>query len=484
MSALLRPLGDEIALVYGTYKSKKEVKKIVEGDELDILCSDGLNYHVVVKEAGNIGRLHFRQWSRKYDYVGSFDDLYLAKRGTFSEGISAMNTYPTITKRDSLGEKSKVNSNPKASTLNPSDPRSQNFPSGTRYPEDFLSKPRFPSSSGRKRALEEPDNTVGKLQAIEVADGIPNVDNNAEDITDKIESVIASRVGEYDIISSIIDSTRRSNVRRRSSSDRKLNDDPQQQSPQVHITTTSSRQKIITEIHGEKHKLEIHSENSDSESHHQLLIDNESSIISKNNISTANGSSTPIYEEKTPLFCQNISDKTKSTELKNLQNNEIIINSLRTIADAEIYPANIMIPDVTNNITTVPIIMCPPLESLIQISLSSSSLPLCSASLSSTTSAVSTSSSSSLSRSIPCYQSQVHRASQINYLKGILNTEKSIHSLSTAIDIVSNHPIVFQYDKTQEGYNRKQIFSQKQLLELLQARRKIDEVIHHLLKTL
>ena len=78
----------------------------------------------------------------------------------------------------------------------------------------------------------------------------------------------------------------------------------------------------------------------------------------------------------------------------------------------------------------------------------------------------------------------MHRTTQLNFLKSILNTEKSLASLTTAIDIVTNHPIVFQPEKSTDGQKKKQIYAQKQLLDLLQARRKIDEVIQHLLGTL
>ena len=194
MSALLRPHGDEIATVYGPYFSKKDVKKIVKGDKLDILCSDGLNYHVEVKEAGETGRLHFRHWSAKFDFIGSFEELYLASQGTYSEGISAQNSYPTLVKGDGSNDKSKAALNSRASTGSIGvDTRPQNFPSGTRYPEDFLSKPRFAASHSRKRSQEENDEmdrmkrsrdstgasdgaikTDASLQSVEIINGLEN----------------------------------------------------------------------------------------------------------------------------------------------------------------------------------------------------------------------------------------------------------------------------------------------------------------------
>ena len=67
MSALLRPNGDEIASIYGEYMSKREVRKIQVGEKFDILCSDGLNYHVEVQEIKegkpSTAKLHFRFWS-------------------------------------------------------------------------------------------------------------------------------------------------------------------------------------------------------------------------------------------------------------------------------------------------------------------------------------------------------------------------------------------------------------------------------------
>jgi hypothetical protein len=63
---------------------------------VEILCSDGLNYIVQVKEYNekkDVGHLHFLKWSPKYDYRGSLTKLYLAEEGTYSEGITSMNNY-------------------------------------------------------------------------------------------------------------------------------------------------------------------------------------------------------------------------------------------------------------------------------------------------------------------------------------------------------------------------------------------------------
>ena len=55
-----------VAIHYGEYLSISDIKKLEVGTLLDILCSDGLNYHVQVKKNDNgNGLLHFRHWSKK-----------------------------------------------------------------------------------------------------------------------------------------------------------------------------------------------------------------------------------------------------------------------------------------------------------------------------------------------------------------------------------------------------------------------------------
>ena len=160
MSALHRPVGDEIAEVYGPYKSKKDLKKLKLGDKFDMLCTDGLNYHVEIKELNDdrSARLHFCFWGKKYDYVGPVDTLYLADVGKYSEGISAQNTYPALAKN---GEEEEKPVNKKASTSNSSsngnkgEGKISSYSETQRYPEDFLSKPRFKSSQTRKRPNDD-----------------------------------------------------------------------------------------------------------------------------------------------------------------------------------------------------------------------------------------------------------------------------------------------------------------------------------------
>jgi hypothetical protein len=152
MSALVRPNGDEIAVLYGPYKTKREITKIKVGDKLDMLCSDGLNYHVDVKEILDDGkaRLHFRHWSAKYDYVGPIDNLYLADQGKYSDGISSTNTYPTLAKLEAE-RKQKERYAASSSARAASNGSGKDYSSETRYPEDFLAKPRPYSSKSRKR---------------------------------------------------------------------------------------------------------------------------------------------------------------------------------------------------------------------------------------------------------------------------------------------------------------------------------------------
>ena len=67
------PKGDEVAAIYGNYYTWNDIKTLTPGTVLDILCNDGLHYHVDLKEIDNktgFGTLHFCRWSKKYDFKG------------------------------------------------------------------------------------------------------------------------------------------------------------------------------------------------------------------------------------------------------------------------------------------------------------------------------------------------------------------------------------------------------------------------------
>ena len=404
MSALLRPLGDEIATVYGAYKTKKDVKRIVKGDKLDILCSDGLNYHVEVKETGAAGRLHFRHWSVKHDYIGSFDELYLATQGTYSEGISAQNTYPTLKGDD----KSKSSSITKPVSNNSSaDSRPQNFPSGTRYPEDFLSKPRFASSHSRKRAAEEIDESDGKKKVKDEVT-LNHALAKTEKVSEKTEITVESK---NDLISVSVDN------------------------PGIQQSKTSIR----TRRHSVDNKLPI-----------EKIITEE-----QKNSEVEGSESKAILDEKVESDIPVIPLPTTSAE---------IASSTTSSRRHRISAADTI--DVLSNIPSVP------LEDN-NVIISTEVL-----------SAHTVSASQQASRAVPIYQQTSQRAAQIKYLREILCTDKSMSDTSRAIDIVSNHPIVFQIPGSTGVDALNPHFSAKQLVALLQARRKIDEVIHHVLGTL
>lgn len=176
--------GDEVASIYGPYMSPSEQRKIQKGETFDLLCDDGLNYHVEVKEVkeNGTGLLHFRNWSTKWDYKGPLDVLYLAPRGTYSEGISAQNSYVGILEDDTEGaglgeendndgedgieggitksslrsggnngkEKDNRRGNGKHEGKSTSHVHNHDFFSGQTYPDDFLAKPRLKQKSRRR----------------------------------------------------------------------------------------------------------------------------------------------------------------------------------------------------------------------------------------------------------------------------------------------------------------------------------------------
>ena len=74
MSVMVRcKKGDEVASCYGPYYEWNDVCTLKPGTVLDVLCNDGLHYHVDLKEIDKktgLGVLHFCKWSKKYDWKG------------------------------------------------------------------------------------------------------------------------------------------------------------------------------------------------------------------------------------------------------------------------------------------------------------------------------------------------------------------------------------------------------------------------------
>ncbi len=100
MSVALRPYFNPLAQAYGmkNYFNRKQLNDLKLDRELyEVLCTDGLHYYILVKSydrASCLGHLCFCNWGKKYDYVGPFDDLYITKKGTYSDGITKQNYYP------------------------------------------------------------------------------------------------------------------------------------------------------------------------------------------------------------------------------------------------------------------------------------------------------------------------------------------------------------------------------------------------------
>ena len=211
MSVLTRSKeNDDIAKIYGSYLPVSNVSKMEIGDKLEILCEDGLNYHVEVKEITKpsitnksdkkrssepetvSGHLHFLRWSPKYDYKGSFECLYLAPLGKYStkEGITKSNTYSHLFKSKATTDDSddeNENNNDKDDnddvTMNNTittrtstgsiksnhhnhHHKTNSNAIGSKYPDDYLAKPRYtPTGSGHtsssSRRTRYSDNTIG-----------------------------------------------------------------------------------------------------------------------------------------------------------------------------------------------------------------------------------------------------------------------------------------------------------------------------------
>lgn len=174
MSLFQRPLGDEVADIYGPYFSINEINKLKVGDKLDALCQDGLNYHVEVREKADSHDhvlLHFIHWARKYDYRGPLKRLYLAPLGTYStdSGITAQNNYTFLLEGKDKDKVKETTDKERRAISNTSSDSSATIideqaivnvarpkqPIVTKYPDDYFDKPRS-SSSTRRRSSGSP----------------------------------------------------------------------------------------------------------------------------------------------------------------------------------------------------------------------------------------------------------------------------------------------------------------------------------------
>lgn len=161
MSVLTRPKGDSLAKAHGPYFSVREIDNIKNGDLLDILCTDGLNYHVKVEEIHVKGwaHLHFPYWPKKNDYKGPLQDLYIAAVGKYSHGISSQNSYHQISKPNDDQKSPVLNSKASKAAAGGSKPKQSLT---TKYPEDYLSKPRL----SYKRPKADNDSTLGNISGL------------------------------------------------------------------------------------------------------------------------------------------------------------------------------------------------------------------------------------------------------------------------------------------------------------------------------
>jgi len=172
--------GNEVANHYGSYI--KDITKLQPGIVLDILCNDGLHYHVELKEYDKqtgIGKLHFCKWSKKYDYTGQLKDLYLAEKEKYSKinNLSDKNNYADI----QSGSPSTINQ-PKRKEK----PRTK-FPTETKYPEDFLGPPKNSTTSRKRTSLNNNNNEY---------DDNDNDNNDNDNEDDDIEKVPIVTVDE------------------------------------------------------------------------------------------------------------------------------------------------------------------------------------------------------------------------------------------------------------------------------------------------
>lgn len=182
MSLLFKPAGDELATQYGEYFDLAALSTISVGGRYEVLCSDGMNYIVEIKQfdpVSFIGHVHFRHWKTRFDFKGCIRDVYMTTEGRYSKdaGITANNTYETennsqSARRSSLGNR-KLSLGEKSS-----------YAANTKYDDDFFAKPRPKWAKRRRQTYESEMMPASYEERVLVGDS----SSGEEDVVSRIQS--------------------------------------------------------------------------------------------------------------------------------------------------------------------------------------------------------------------------------------------------------------------------------------------------------
>lgn len=189
MSLLRRPAGDEVAEHYGKYYDVNTLRFIKRGEKYEVLCSDGLNYIVEVKEIDPDTlrvHLHFPNWKNRFDFKGSLKDIYITEEGMYSKeaGITSNNTYDF--EGNGMGISAKRDRMKRAISGAKS-----SYAANTKYDPDFFSKPR--PSWAKKRRMSESDSS----QQGDDVQGLANENISQEDTSSDDGSAINVKEGNF-----------------------------------------------------------------------------------------------------------------------------------------------------------------------------------------------------------------------------------------------------------------------------------------------
>lgn len=183
MSLLFKPAGDELATQYGEYFDLAALSTISVGGRYEVLCSDGMNYIVEIKQfdpVSFIGHIHFRHWKTRFDFKGSIRDVYMTTEGRYSKdaGITASNTYETENVSQSARRSSQIGSR-KLSLGEKS-----SYAANTKYDDDFFAKPRPKWAKRRRQAYESEMMPASYEERMSVGDS----SSGEEDVVSRIQS--------------------------------------------------------------------------------------------------------------------------------------------------------------------------------------------------------------------------------------------------------------------------------------------------------